>query len=57
VCIEVAEQKRCLEEDEAGEPDGGRASEDGKELLGREGLNQEKQKGGEEGSSSVKKAG
>jgi hypothetical protein len=56
VGVEVTQQKRGLEEDEAGEPDGGGSSEDGEELLGGEGLNEEEQEGREKGGAAVEKA-
>ena len=56
VGVEVAEQERGLEEDEAGEPDGGGASEDGEELLGGEGLDEEEEEGREKGGGAVEKA-
>ena len=47
VGVEVAEEQGGLEEDQAGEPDGGGASERGEELLGGDGLNEEQEQGGE----------
>ena len=43
VRIEVAEQQHKLEEDQAGHPDGRGAAEDGQQLLGGEGLDEEEQ--------------
>jgi hypothetical protein len=45
VRVEVAEQKRGLKEDEAGEPDGGGASKDGEQLFSSERLNKEEEEG------------
>jgi hypothetical protein len=56
VRVEIAEKKRGLEEDEAGEPDRGRASEHGKKLFRGERLNQEEQKRRKEGRDSVENA-
>ena len=38
VCVEVAEEQRGLEEDQAGDPDGGRSPEHGKQLPRGHGL-------------------
>ena len=45
--IEIAEQQLGLEEDQAGDPDGGRSAEDGKQLAGGDGLDEEEQEGAE----------
>ena len=57
VCVEIAEQQRDLEEDQAGEPDRGGAAEDGKELLGGHRLHQEEQECAEEDGGSVEQTG
>ncbi|HEY0163118.1 MAG TPA: hypothetical protein VGB69_10600 [Edaphobacter sp.] len=54
--VEVAEQQRGLEEDEAGEPYGGGASEDGEDLLGGKRLDEEEEEGRDEGGGSVEEA-
>ena len=57
VSVEVAKKEGELEEDQAGEPDCGRASEGGEELLGRHGLDQEEEKGREEDGKAVERPG
>ena len=57
VGVEVAEQQRDLKEDEAGEPDGGGAAEDGKQLLGGHRLDQEEQECAEKDGGAVEQAG
>jgi hypothetical protein len=56
VGVEVAEEERGLEEDEAGEPDGGGASQDGQELLGGDGFDEEEEQGREEDGGGVEEA-
>ena len=43
VRVEVGGQQGGLKEDQAGDPDGGRSAEDGQELLGGDGLDQEEE--------------
>ena len=57
VVIEVAEQKRDLEEDKTREPDRGGAAQDGKKLLGGHRLHQKEQECAEEDGDAVEKAG
>ena len=57
VRVEVAEKQGELEEDQAGEPDCGRAFEGGEELLRRHGLDQEEEKGREEDGKAVERPG
>ena len=53
VRVDVAEQQRELEEDQAGEPDRGRAAERGQQLLGRHRLNQKEEKRREKDGKAV----
>ena len=48
VRVKIADEERGLEEDQAGDPHGGRSAEDGQQLLGRDGLDHEQKEGGEE---------
>ena len=45
--IEVRDEQGGLEEDQAGDPDRGRSAQDGEQLLGGDGLDEEEQEGGE----------
>jgi hypothetical protein len=48
VRVGVAGKQSGLEEDQAGKPYGSGSAEDGEKLLGRDGLNEEEQKCGQE---------
>jgi hypothetical protein len=56
VSVEISEEQGGLEEDEAGDPDGGGAAEGGEQAFGGHGLDGEEQKGAEENGCSVKDA-
>lgn len=56
VRVEVAEQEGGLEEDQAGEPDGGGAAEDREDLPGAKGFDEEEEEGREKGGGSVEEA-
>src|SRR5438874_4224551 len=51
--VEITEQQAGLEEDEAGGPDRGRSAEPGKNLLRKNGLNQEQQERAQKNSGPV----
>src|SRR5271154_4354334 len=52
VRVEVGAEKGGLKEDKAGDPDGGGASENGQQQLGRHGLDEEEQKRCEKDSAT-----
>jgi hypothetical protein len=52
--IEIGHQERCLEEDEAGDPDGGRPAKYGQELLGGHGLDEKKKERGKKDCAAKK---
>ena len=54
--IEIAEQQRGLEKDQAGDPDGGRSAEDGKQLPRRNRLDEKKKKGAEKDGGAEQQA-
>src|SRR5271156_415191 len=57
VGIEISAQKHELKEDEAGEPDGGRASQRGQQALGGYGFDEEEEKGRGKNRGAVECAG
>ena len=57
VGVEIAEEQQQLEEDEAGHPDGGRASEGGQDLLCSYGFDEKEQEGGGEDGCAIENAG
>ena len=54
--VEVSGEEGELEEDQAGEPDGRGASEDGEELFGGHGFDEEEEEGREEDCGGVQRA-
>jgi len=54
--VEIRGQQSGLEEDQGNDPDGGRSAEDGQELLGRDGLDEEEQKRREKDSAAKKQS-
>jgi hypothetical protein len=52
--IEIGDEKRCLEEDEARDPYRGRSAKDGQKLLGGDGLDEEEQKRREKNCAAKK---
>jgi hypothetical protein len=52
VRIKIPKEKRGLEKDEAGDPDGGRSPEDGKQLTGGDGLDEKEKERAEKNGAS-----
>jgi hypothetical protein len=55
--VGVRAEQRGLKEDQAGDPDGSGAAQQGQQLPGHDGLNQKKQERGEEDCGTEKEAG
>jgi hypothetical protein len=57
MCVEIADEKGCLKEDETSDPDCGRPAQRGEELLGRDRFDQEEQERTEKDGAAEKRSG